>query len=421
MRIHFSYQRFLATGFLLCALFGYSPPLARAQENNSSPNRERGIELYEAAKYVDAIPLLEEAAARNPTDIAVLSRLGFSLYATSTTLKDPAERSKMRERAKTLLLQSREFGDNSNLTNMALEALSSPASSDIPFSQIKAAEKAMQEGEEAFVRGQVDQALILYKRALELDPKLYEAALFAGDMYFKKGHVEKNSELKNELMGKAGEWFAQAIAINQNRETAHRYWGDALMAQGKMNEASLKFIEAIIAEPFNKSSYVGLTQWAERNQVGLAHPQIQQPASAARAQTPNDPTPVLTDQDKIKPESGAAYFWSLYDRTRATWGDANFAKEYPQEKKYRHSLKEEAAALHMVAEASARQLKEKKIESLDPSLTWLVKLHESDLIEAYVLFARMNQEIIRDYADYRQQHRDKLRQYWSQHVIKWPR
>ncbi|MEJ7616397.1 MAG: hypothetical protein WKF30_05370 [Pyrinomonadaceae bacterium] len=39
--------------------------------------------------------------------------------------------------------------------------------------------------------------------------------------------------LKNELLGKAGEWFAQAIAINQDRETAYRYWGDALMAQGK--------------------------------------------------------------------------------------------------------------------------------------------------------------------------------------------
>ncbi|MEJ7616398.1 MAG: hypothetical protein WKF30_05375 [Pyrinomonadaceae bacterium] len=189
-----------------------------------------------------------------------------------------------------------------------------------------------------------------------------------------------------------------------------------------MNDASLKFIEAIIAEPFNKNSYVGLTQWAERNGVGLAHPQIQQPASSLRAKTPNETTPVLPDKDKTTPESGGApSFWSLYDQTRATWAKGSFAKEYPLEKKYRHSLKEEAAALRGVADAAARQLKDGKVAALDPSVTLLVKLHESDLLEAYVLFARMNQDIVRDYADYRHKNRDKLRQYWSQHVIRWPR
>ncbi|MEJ7616396.1 MAG: hypothetical protein WKF30_05365 [Pyrinomonadaceae bacterium] len=185
------HQRFLITGLMFCALLVVSPPCLRAQQSNPSSERSRAIELYESAKFVDAIPLLEKAASQNPTDIAVLSRLGFSLYAASATLKDPAERSKMRERAKTLLLQSREFGDNSNLTNMVLETLLSPESADVPFSQIKAAEKAMHEGEEAFVRGDMDRALILYQRALELDPKLYEAALFAGDMYFKKDMRKK--------------------------------------------------------------------------------------------------------------------------------------------------------------------------------------------------------------------------------------
>src|SRR5437879_8137856 len=46
----------------------------------------------------------------------------------------------------------------------------------------------------------------------------------------------------------------KAIAIDANRETAYRYWGDALDAQGKTNLARDKFVEAIVAEPDRKST-----------------------------------------------------------------------------------------------------------------------------------------------------------------------
>jgi hypothetical protein len=36
------------------------------------------------------------------------------------------------------------------------------------------------------------------------------------------------------------------IAIDPNRETAYRYWGDVLMKQDKMAEARDKLIEAYI-------------------------------------------------------------------------------------------------------------------------------------------------------------------------------
>ena len=35
----------------------------------------------------------------------------------------------------------------------------------------------------------------------------------------------------------------------------------------------------------------------------------------------------------------------MYGLTRASWNTAEFAKNYPAEKQYRHTLKEEAAAL----------------------------------------------------------------------------
>ena len=62
----------------------------------------------------------------------------------------------------------------------------------------------------------------MYQRALLLDPKLYEAALFIGDVYFKTADQVK-----------AVEWFARAVAINPDRETAYRYWGDCLDEAGQ--------------------------------------------------------------------------------------------------------------------------------------------------------------------------------------------
>ena len=55
----------------------------------------------------------------------------------------------------------------------------------------------------------------------------------------------------------------KAIAIDENRETAFRYWGDGLMRRGK-HQARDKFVDAIVAEPYGRRAYVGLTQWGSR-------------------------------------------------------------------------------------------------------------------------------------------------------------
>ena len=54
----------------------------------------------------------------------------------------------------------------------------------------------------------------------------------------------------------AGLWFQKAVAIDPNRETAYRYWGDALWAAGDKMGAKAKFVDAIIAEPFTGGDVV---------------------------------------------------------------------------------------------------------------------------------------------------------------------
>ena len=382
-------------------------------QGQDNPDRRRAFDLYEANNMVAALPLLEKLAAANPNDIAVLSRLGFALYSTSSMEKDLAARERTRQRARTTLQRARSLGDNSNLTTMVLDALSLPASADPPFSNIRAADAAIREGEAAFVRGDLDQALAAYKRALEFDPRLYDAALYAGDVEYKKARNSTNPQFRNEHFNAAGVWFGKAVSIDPNRETAFRYWGDALDAQGRTNDALDRFVEAIIADPYSKNAYVGLSQWAQRHRVQLGHPKIEPPNSNT---TPGGQTTLNIDPRTLASTDGSNN-WLMYNLTRIAWSKTDFFKNYPAEKEYRHSLKEEAAALRMVAEACAKDLQSGKVKTLEPSLAMLVKLNGDGFLEAYVLFARPDQGIARDYPAYRAMNRARLKAYWINVVI----
>jgi tetratricopeptide (TPR) repeat protein len=402
---------FLNACVVLVALVVISPgAFGRAQD---PAERKRALELYDSNNLAAALPLLEKLAAAKPDDAVILSRLGFTLYANSATEKDAALRQKLRERARTTLLRSRALGDNSNLTSMVLDSLAAPDSTQLPFSDIQAAEAAIREGEAAFVRGDLDKSLAAYKRALESDPHLYDAALYAGDVEFKKASASTDAEYRNVHFDAAGGWFAKAIAIDENRETAFRYWGDGLDAQGKTDQARDKFVEAIIAEPYGQRAYVGLTQWGSRHKVTLGHPRIQPPNST----TTQDGKTTLTIDPKTLDSNDGSNEWLMYDLTRIAWSKGDFFRNYPDEKVYRHSLKEEAAALRMVAEAAARDLKSAKVKTLEVSLENLVRVNDAGLLEPYILFARPDQGIARDYAAYRKANRDKLRRYWLEIAI----
>lgn len=401
---------------LLLATLLSAPLQVNAQTASEiEAQRAQALKLYKENKFADAIPILEKLLRVLPSDVTLLELLGWSTFVVSGSTKDPVARQKARAHALELLMRAKELGDDSELLRTGLEALSQPDDTGAPLSSVSEADAALREGEEAHSRGDLDAAIKGYKRALELDPKLYLAALFIGDMYFKKGFLTADLKTKQEMTTAAGEWFKRAIAIDENIETAYRYWGDALMAVGEQEQAKAKFIDGIIAEPFNRTPYTGLMQWAERFNVSMSHPQIQQPKPSISSAGEQETT-LLIDPKNLT-EGTPGYYWSFYDLTRATYKTAGFGKDHPQEKEYRHSLSEEATALRTVAEIVSKHRKEGKFKTPDPSLDNLLKLSEADLIEAYILFNRVDAGIARDYQEYRRTNRDKLRRYWNDFVI----
>jgi tetratricopeptide (TPR) repeat protein len=414
------HQSLTAKRFLLnpCLLLIVSACVAATtsgspQQIDYAAERQRAMALYNQNKFADAIPIFERLVKVKNDDVDVWERLGWATVVVSGSIQDPAQRKSARERARVAFRRAQELGDDSNLLKQGLQTLDGPDPADLTFSLNKEADTAMREGEAAHARGDLDQALAKYKRALEFDPKLYEAALFAGDMEFKKGYNSTDPQYRSAAFDRSGIWFAKAITIDANRETAYRYWGDALDAQGKTNEARDKFVDAIIADPYNRSPYVGLTQWAQRHRAKLGHPKIEPPTSPTAQ---GGQTTVNIDPRTLNSTDGSNN-WLMYSLTRAAWSKSDFFKNYPAEKVYRHSLKEEASALRLVAEGCAKDLQSGKVKALEASLAMLVKLNEDGFVEAYVLFARPDQGIARDYSAYRVSNREKLKQYWLNVVI----
>ena len=395
---------------LLCivlAVMLFAAP-GRFAQDVPNTDRVRALQLLHEGKFSEAQALLEKLAVANSSDADVQFGLAYAILATSKNIQDESARRRERVRARNLLLRAKELGVSSgyeDLVDSGLASIPPDGGETTKFSSNLEAEKAMQEGEAAFARQDYDAAITAYQRALTLDPKLYYAALFLGDMYFQKNQSDK-----------AGEWYNRAIAIDPDKETAYRYWSDVLLKSGKSDEARVQGIEAIVAEPYNRTAYNGLVQWAKAANASLRHPQIDQPPRTIGSSTQGNQTTVTIDPNAF-PKEGPAHYWAFYDLTRAAY-PTKFKTDYPNEPAYRHSLREEASALRVVAEMIASDLKSGKLKSIDDaSLANLMKLHQADLIEAYVLFARPDNGIARDYDDYRKTNRSKLRRYWAEMVI----
>jgi hypothetical protein len=185
------------------------------------------------------------------------------------------------------------------------------------------------------------------------------------------------------------------------------------MKMGKPAEAREKFISAVVADPYNRASWMGLTQWAEANKLKLTIPQIKSPNSVQK----KDEMHVTINIDPKNMEKDGGSAWFIYTIMKASWQGEKFKEKFPNEKQYRHSLAEEQECLSAAADSLAEDFPPKKRKKLSPNLTTLLQLHESGLIEPYVLISAADEGIAKDYATYREQNRDKLYRYMDEVVV----
>lgn len=395
----------LLYAFTVLILFSINAQFVSGQEDYGE-KRARAFELIKKNNFTDAQPLLEELARAKSDDAEVLYYAGFLTFTNAQQVKDPELRKKAGLKAREYLMKARQLGvENVMLKNMLGGIAPDGTIDQLKFSNNVEADRILHNAEEAFSKGDFKTALELYGKALELDPTLYEAALYTGDIYYKSNKPDK-----------AGEWFAKAIVIDPNRETAYRYWGDSLTKEGKSKEARDKFIDAFVAEPYSKYAQAAFINWAKENGVTLAHPAINIPTDISST---DGNTKITLDANLLgKDKKDGSSAWFIYGIARAGWVSdkdgklsENFAKSYPNETRYRHSLAEEKYALQLVLTTLEETDNSKKIKNLEPSLANLKKINDAGLLEAYILMAKLDNGLLRDYKSYRSTDRDKLRRY----------
>lgn len=402
-RVHLLFAAFL---FSILAIAPYA---VRAQDSPTDDAlRQKALDLFGQNRFEEALPLLENLTLSRPNDALLQEDLGACLMGHAVNLSDPVLRRETRVRARKAFLRARELGDKSNYLAIVLPGIPEDGG-DFSFSDRKEVDSAMRTAEGAFSRGDFPGAIAGYAQVLALDPNNYAAALFTGDVYYKQKDYDNS-----------GKWFEKAIAIDPNTETAYRYWGDALYTAGKSDDAREKYMQAIVAEPYKKSSWIGLSQWAQRTKVTLTQPKIQSAASANSK--PDGSTTINLDINVFGKKDGSEA-WILYGGSRALWQNKKFHETFPNETVYRHSLAEETDALGTVANAASEDVKSGKIKTpdLNPELATLLKLQQEGLLEPYILISRADLGISQDYPAYRTEHRDKLIQYMHEFILPQPK
>lgn len=392
-------NKFLKTTLTFCFVILTTFIVSPAQETApSNLEYQKALELIQQNKFVEALPLLEKLAPTNPNSSDFWANYSFALYARSQTLATPEDRRRTRLASKNAAQKAWDLGSRKSLVLELIETIPDDGGADDKFTENPKVDEALREGEAYFGRGEYEKALAAYERAHKLDPKNYEAIVFAGDTFYARKKFAESEP-----------WFAKAAALEPDRELAFRFWGDALMAQGKVEAARHKFIDALIAEPFSRLSWEKIRNWAEASGNGWNPTGIIPPGGK--------PSGAVTfDQILLKAEDGTIN-WQRYDQMREQWRQQLFKKEFPGAKAYRHTLREETAALRIVAETTKSDLKAGKIKKLDENLANLIKISDAGLLEAYVLFPRINGEIAEDYEEYRKNNRDKLRRYIAEFLI----
>lgn len=402
---------------------GSAPPQAGSatqHQANFDAERAQANTLFVAGKTLDALPLYEDLCKQDPTVAVFAERHGIGLLAKADITADAKAKDELTNAGLAEISRAQSLGDNSPYVVSTLNAASKtprgavlnapigmpPLTVGYTYDGTPAAAKLYEQAEQLFGQQNYAAAAPLFVQASKADPRWYVAALNAGDTYFRL------KDFKN-----ADVWFAKAVAIDPDRETAYRYWGDSKFAAGDRMGAKEEFVGAVIAEPFTAATWSKLQQWARATQTPFVIPRVNRPEFT----TPDGKLKVDATLEKETGDGRAS--WLVYQRVRAEHGAptagqlvmAGAAGENGQftPKGYVHTLDEEMAALDaMLADVQKKLAAGTVTEAkLDPGIKAMLALQKQGFLEPFVLLNFHDAGLRHGYPAYRAAHRELLVKY----------
>ncbi len=353
--------------------------------------------LYQQNRAIDTLAMYEDLHAQRPDRMFYTARLAMAWIMKGGATNAPEEKEADRARARKLLMEVQASGQKSDLVDIELGLLNdSAAAAKAGAAPPRAAgQDTLDQAEVLFSKGDLRGSMELYTKAWRENPKLYSAPLFAGDAEYKQDHYDA-----------AGVWFQRAIAIDPDRETAYRYWADDLTKAGRPAEARKEFVEALVAEPYGLAPRAVLKTWATSHGLRYLPPPVVIPIALTRGKDAGYTMNV--DPARIQDQNYMA--WVGYPMQTLAWQKDKFARAFPGEKTYRHSLAEEVEGLRMLLTV-VRNNKKLPPEQYDATIRSLMELEKDGMLECWILLDNPDQGVAQDYAAYRAGHRELLKAY----------
>jgi hypothetical protein len=97
---------------LLCSSLGIAQTESKEPED---PARKEAFRVYDAGRYVDAMPLLENYVTQHPDDLVAKEHWAYSVLQYGSTLSDAGDRKKARALARALAIELKKAGDQSDV------------------------------------------------------------------------------------------------------------------------------------------------------------------------------------------------------------------------------------------------------------------------------------------------------------------
>ncbi|MGA9673017.1 MAG: hypothetical protein WBQ94_27710 [Terracidiphilus sp.] len=379
----------LLTSITLCLLI----QIATAQDTAS-----KASDFYELRDYLSALPLYEDLVKQNPQEPLYHARLAVCLYAQSPKPLDKPQDKTQLER---VVAESKMAVDLGTKEDYAQVIANFDLSSMNDEKGEKLAKAIWRSGEPYFGKKQAfKEALRRYATAAELEPKIYEPAMFAGDAAQFMGDLPT-----------AAYWYERATRLEPNFAKAYVRWGDAIAKiKHDSDGAEAKYAEAIVANPYDPQGWRALQQWSQATGAVLAPPSIKPPNGGME----------LFKSLGTGPSDKSS--WSIYTIDRFCYETSTkqcpigtFKEDHPAEEKARRSLIGESKALHATALDAVETAK--KRGKPDESLHDLIEIDKAGMIECWVLINGADQAIAGDYLEFSKGHRQLLHDYINRFIV----
>jgi tetratricopeptide (TPR) repeat protein len=365
--------------FLILALTLSSLSAQKVFDSKAGKLVQEGSQLLDSNKFNEALAKFREAAKLDPTYSMAVSHQSLA-FLQASTMTDEANVGDYRGAAEELARKALEINDLDPVAAAVLKQLSGGGFSS-SHKPSKEALTFFQEAEAKFVAHSYNEAIALYRKALELDPAYTDAALYLGDAYFAQEKWED-----------AEPWFKKAAEMEPLYGRTWRFLFDCYGAMGRRRDAEGAAMSGLAAEPDNMNA------WGRIRQIrkSLGEKELERfkwPVGGGAEIVEKDGKKEI--QIRLNPQDEAVAdrsFWMAYSLLRGAQklGDP---KKDPKAKP-ESPFEQERAALLMGFEGLENALAEGKLKIKDPSLAKLREIKKAGHLET-ALFLLHFQEAYR--------------------------